>query len=230
LFLMGVPAWYITKYAILFRDESTGRTWYPLGLIWTNLTFYAALLILAIGMYYAGGDPSLEGILAAKIRATFAQTGDEYAKAVDALANQPFLLFTMAGWLWGLTLYGLAWVTNRKLVQQGKSIRPDFTLHMFPLPNLILMLLGACAAISLLGGAEAAFLAKALFLLLFLPYFFLGCILLHKETQSWPSRRFFLFFIYFMVFFQFWPAFLLAGAGLLHHIKHLSGSSTSTRS
>ena len=63
-----------------------------------------------------------------------------------------------------------------------------------------------------------------------LPYFFLGCTLMHRACKTWPSSRFFIFFIYFLIFTQFWPVLILAFLGLWHQIKSLSGGGTWSKS
>jgi hypothetical protein len=57
----------------------------------------------------------------------------------------------------------------------------------------------------------------------------LGAASLRESSAAWPNGRFFMFFVYFMVFTQLWPALILSGLGLWQQIKHLSAGETSFR-
>jgi hypothetical protein len=231
LLLIGLPVFYIAQLAVRSRQQGGAIIWFPLGLIFTRLTFYAAGAITLIAFYYFMESASLEHSLAEQIRTAFGNVDAEYAQATEALANGlSFLIFSIGIWLWGIALYAHGWLINRQLVAKKKSIRPDFAITPFMPPNELLFLLTICAFATLVASPPLAFLGKILLVGFLLPYFFLGISLMHQATQKWPSRRFFLFFVYLMTLTAFWPAFILAGMGLIHHIKHLSVRPNSTRS
>jgi hypothetical protein len=227
LFALGLPAFYISQLALLSR----GAVWFPIGLIWTRLAYYSSAIMVFIVLYYAARGASFEQLVSEYLRAAFSNVEVEYKEAVTTLTrNWLFLIFSMSIWIWGIALYGHAWLVNRLLKNRQKNIRPDFAVTPYLPPNELLFLLGLCAFASLAGSPPLAFLGKTLLVGLLLPYLFLGASLMHQTTQNWPTRRLFLFFIYFMTLAAFWPALILAGMGLIHHIKHLSGRSNSTRS
>ncbi|MBY0407462.1 MAG: hypothetical protein K2Q01_07200, partial [Rickettsiales bacterium] len=132
-------------------------------------------------------------------------------------------------WLWCIMLYAHGWLATRMLAKKGRALRPDFAVSTFPIPLWMLQLLAICALASLIGSDSMRFLGKASLISLMLPYFFLGAAVLREMTGNWPNPRFFLFFVYFMVFTQFWPALIVAALGMWRQIKLLSGGDSSVR-
>ncbi len=230
LFLLGLPAWYITQKSLLSRDYTGGRTWFPLGLIFTTLTWFAVALMAVTGLFYAGEPGGLPAILAQHMQQSLSEVGNEYKEAVTILAGElSFLVFSLGVWLWALMIYGHGWLANYLLARTGRNIRPDFAIEVFPMPGTMLWLLAFAALSSLFGSESLAFLGKSGLIMLLFPYFLLGTALMHLHTKTWPSRRFFLFFVYAMIFVQFWPALILCGMGFFHQIKCLSGAGISSK-
>jgi hypothetical protein len=231
LLFLGLPSWYITERALRWRDAKGERQWYSIGLIFTHLTLYACVAVAALTFYYASEMGGVEQMLASSVRQEFADVDDQYIDMLNTVITQwSFLIFSMTVWLWGLALYAHTWFAERMLINQGKAVRPDVTVTSFTMPNWILTLMAICGLASLIGSPAMEFLGKSTLISLLMPYFLLGTALMHRATSAWPNRRFFLFFVYFMVFTQFWPALILSIAGLSHHIKRLSGKPTSSRS
>jgi len=231
LAFFGVPVFYITRWALLSRNEGGEIIWFPIGLIFSRLTLYAVSILTLVAFYYNSQANGFESMLAEHIRATFSNVGEEYAEALDLLAGKwLFLVFTMSIWFWGLALYAHVWFVNRWLAKKSRNIRPDFAVTVFLPPNYLPVLLAIAALASLIGSPGMIFLGKCLLTTLMLPYFFLGAALMHEHTKAWVNRKLLLFFIYFLVFTQFVPALILAGIGLIYHIKRLSGRRTSSKS
>jgi len=225
LLFLGLPAWYLIKESLLWRDGPDARLWMPVGLVLSRLTFYACGIVALMTLYYAFQPGGLPHMLSQNIRDAFADLREDYGDVIDALANRwSFLIFSVTIWLWGLALYAHAWVINRLLVVKGRQVRPDLAIEPFTLPHWLPSLLAICALASLIGSPSMSFLGKSTLISLLLPYFFQGAALMHLASQRWPSRRFFLFFIYFMIVAQFWPALILSGIGLWNQIKRLSES------
>lgn len=229
LLLLMLPAWYISQKSLVSQENADGHQWFPLGIIFTRLAVAACAVIAVISAYYAmqGG---IAGIVAEDMRAVLKDAPPEYKEAVEfLLADWAFLIFSLAVWLWVLALYVHAWITNRLLKYNEKNIRPEFAIGMFLPPNWLLTLLMLAAISSLFGSETLSFWGKSSLISLLLPYFLLGLAMMHQTTAHWPSRGFLLFFIYLLVFAQFWPAFILAGIGIFHHIKRLSSPGNSSR-
>jgi hypothetical protein len=234
LLLMALPAWYMAKKSLLSHIPASGQIeWYPVGKIILNLTLYACIAVALITLFYTHRPGGLPGLLSQNIREAFTDMESDYGDIINTLAsNWAFLMFPITMWLWGMILYAHAWLTNRVLVRNNAHQRPDLSIRVFTIPTWMLSLMAISALASLIGSPSMSFLGKSTLLSLLLPYFFLGTAIMHSSGKSWPSHRFFLFFVYFMVFTQFWPALMLSAVGLWHQIKnlnkHLSGAGNSS--
>jgi hypothetical protein len=232
LIFLGLPAWYIADHALRWRNTAEGeRQWYPLGLVFTYLTLYACATVAGLTFYYAGEEGGIQGMLTKGMHQTFADMEAQYGDLITAVISQwSFLIFSMTVWLWALALYAHAWFAQRMLASREKSRRPDMAITVFAMPSWMLSLMAICGLASLIGSPTTQFLGQSTLLSLLLPYFLLGAAVMHAASKTWPTRRFLLFFIYFMVFAQFWPALALSGVGLWHQIKRLSGRRGSSTS
>lgn len=230
LLFLGLPAWFLARESLRARSHGPVEEWLPIGLILTQLTLYACAFVALLTLFYALQPESLPQVLSQNIQAAFADLKGSYGQIIDTLANEwSFLVFSIAIWLWGMTLYFHGWLAHRALAKKGIVRRPDFRLRPFMIPSWMLSLLAICALASLAGGESLRFLGKSTLISLMLPYFFAGAALMHETSKNWPSRGFFLFFIYFIIFAQFWPALFLSGVGLWVQIKGLSGEQTSSK-
>jgi len=217
---IGLPAGFMVRQSLLHRDETQ---WFPIGLIVLSLALYAASIMALIAWYFAYEPGGLEQVIASNIKEAFALMGEQYAAIGESLATSwPFLIFPVTWWLWGLMLYGYAWIAQKILVDRREMLRPGYGIEPFTMPRWMLALLAIGALASLIGSPQMRFLGKSEILILLLPYFFLGIALLHRNVREWPNGRFFLFFVYFLAFSLFWPALLIAGIGLVYQIKNLS--------
>jgi len=222
LIFLGFPVSYVSKHSLRRRVQGTQVQWLPVGNIIISLMLYGCGLVAFIALYYMSQDTSLPKILSANIHTAFADLGDDYSDVIETLSGElSFLTFPVTLWLWAILLYGHAWLANRLLTRRGASLRPDFSVQIFTIPGWMLSLLGICALASLIGSESVSFLGKSTILSLMLPYFFLGISLMHNACKALPSRRILLFFVYFMIVSQFWPALILAAVGLWHQVKSM---------
>lgn len=230
LLFLGLPCAFISQRALLVSFDGLEPRWYPVGSIMLSLALWGCGLITLITLFYWGQNGGLPAMLADTIREAFSGLEDEYGDVIEVLATSwSFLIFPITLWLWCFMLYFHAWLATRWLVRKGVRRRESFTITPFPIPYWMLQLLAIAALASLIGSDSMRFLGKACLVGLMLPYFFAGVARLREGTASWPNQRFFLFFVYFMVFTQFWPALIVAAVGLWGQIKHLSADDGSVR-
>lgn len=233
LVFLALPTWYFSSKALLCAkgEEKGSVIWYPLGAIILNLSLYACCLVAAMTWYYHSAEGGLPALLSQNIRDAFVGLENDYGDIIERMATHwSFLMFPVTIWLWGILLYAHAWLANRLLAKPKQQLRPDMVVQSFTIPSWMLSLLLICALATLIGSPSMRFLGKSTLLTLMLPYFFLGCTLMHRACKNWPSSRFFLFFVYFLVFTQFWPVMILAAMGLWQQIKDLSGSGSWSKS
>lgn len=231
MLFLGFPCWYMVDRAL----RSHNGQWFPVGIIFLHLTIAACVAVAVVALYYHDVPGGLPAMVSKDIHEAFSDVDGEYAEVIDTLASQwSFLVFSITTWLWALALYAHGWLATRALNQKRQQLRPDFAIHPFPMPNWMFSLMAIAALASLIGSESMSFVGKSTLISLMLPYFLLGAQVMHSASQTWPSRRFFLFFIYFSIFAQFWPAMILSGVGLYTHIKsinkHLSGDGSSSKS
>jgi hypothetical protein len=228
--LIGLPSWTISRQALLSQGQGESRSWYPVGLIITHLTLYGCALLALASLLYVGEPGGIEALVGQNIRETLSSQPEEYAQAVNLLADQlSFLIFSVTLWLWAAMLYAHMWFASRLLAKKGTLIRPDVAVRPFIMPNWMFSLMGICALASLIGGDTTRFLGNTTLIALLLPYFFLGASVMHALSRHWPNRRFFLFFVYLFIFAQLWPAFFLSAFGLWCHIKGLPAGAASSK-
>lgn len=223
VFFLGLPAWYfcyLARHALLFGEH---KIWYPVGNIIAQLSVYACVLIGMAVVYYASETGGITAVVSAKIREAFTAMPAEYEGMVNTLADHwNFMLFSMLAWMWGAALYGHAWLANRRLVKTGKAQRESLAVTVFAMPGWMLYLLFVAALASLIGSESMRFAGKACFTTLLLPYFFLGLAIIHRSSNQWPNRRFFLFFIYLMIASQLWMMAIVAGIGVVSHLLQIN--------
>jgi hypothetical protein len=228
LIVFALPTYYIASKALRL---SALYGWFPLGVIFLNLTAFACAAMGLVTLHYAMQPGGLEQALAEHLQAEFSNMDGEYGSVMRQLTTTwSFLIFAFTIWLWNLTLYAHAWLANRLLRRVQRIVRPNLAIENFVMPNWILLLLGIAALASLIGSPAMQFFGKLSFVALLFPYFLLGMAILHEVSRKWPSRRFFLFFIYLMIFAQFWPCLAIAFIGFISHIKSLSAPPTSSKS
>lgn len=233
LILLGFPAWYICMETLRTRKRHSAHSheWLPIGTAFTHLTLFACGFLALVVAYYTKEPGGITAVLATSISATLTSLPAEFTDAVHKLSTSwSFLIFCVTLWMWALALYGHGWFAHRMLRKRNLSPRHDFSIHPFPMPQWMLGLLAIAALASLIDSDSMRFLGKSTLISLALPYFLAGIGLMHQSSHKWPNRRVLLFFIYFMVFSQFWPALIVAASGLWHQIKHLSGGETSSSS
>lgn len=229
MLLLALPTLYICQEAVRPSPASEDG-WQPIGPLILHLTLAGCVVVAGITAYYWTQEGGLPGLLAATIREAFSGLEGEYGALIEqAAVHWSFLIFPITVWLWGLLLYAHGWAAQRLARRRGMVRRPEFSVGEFLIPGWMLSLLAICALASLIGSDSMRFLGKACLLSLMLPYFFSGAATLRRASASWPNGGFFMFFVYFMVFTQLWPALILSVVGLWRQIKDLSGAKTSFR-
>ncbi len=233
LLYLALPCCYLAQRALLcHKQESGGLTWYPPALALLQISLVGMITIALMTIHHASAEGGIMGVISQQVEAGFADMEPEMSAMVKQLASHwSFLIFGLTVWMWVLLLYGHLWAANRLI--KTNRLRESVAIEPFAMPGWVLSLMAICALASLIGSPSMQFFGKASLVCLMLPYFLLGCALMHAASKSWPSRGFFLFFVYSIIitqFWQLWPLMILSAYGFFHHMKSLSGGSTSARS
>lgn len=223
LLFFAMPCWYFTKASLRIVQMQNAPAWYPMGHVILHLSLYACVLVAISVAYYTVQEGGITAAIHGKVRSSLADMPDEYGPMIATMAQDlSFLIFAMLAWMWAIGLYVHGWLANAILVRQNKAIRPNVAIQVFAMPGWALYLLGVAALASLIGSESMQFLGKSCFIILLLPYFFLGLALMHRLCADWPNRRFFLFFIYIMLIALLWVALAIAAVGLMHHVAQIN--------
>ncbi len=238
LMLLALPAWYISRECLKFGSAPPIVIWFPITAIFARLMTAFCFTLLAITLYFSGTEGGLPGLIAPRITAALSMLSNELSRdtsdALDALApSLSFFVFSVSAWMWGLCLYLHGWVTNRELIRQTIAVRPDMTIVNLPPPNWMITLLLIAAFASLAGSTSLAFWGKSSIIILLFPYFLLGLSLVHTQVRLFEYRFLLLFLLYFLLALLLWPVLIIAGYGVIYHVrllnKYLSAGGTSSR-
>jgi hypothetical protein len=206
------------RQALLARTDAAGTTeWYPLGRLvaWLVGMGAGALVLAALAMaFFADGiEPVLRGTLGLMLE-RFMSTATE--------AERQRLLDMVVPWFPAAVI--MSWLTmvavNAALAQGvlarfGRNLRPSPELADIELPQLMTVLLGLAGAAALIGPDGVGFLGRNLFLILLVPFFFLGLGVVHAIARKYsPQRSFILVAAYAAMIVLGWPVALVAGLGL----------------
>ncbi|MDX1975337.1 MAG: hypothetical protein SFT92_06635 [Rickettsiales bacterium] len=230
-FVFALPTHYICRHALRYESDEIGQAtyWYPMGRILSNLALYSCLFMVIITAYYLARGMPIHELLSERLGTAIAELRKDLDMPIQPFsAKLVFLIFSITAWFWVLFLYGSAWVSHKLLASKHRNVRPLMSIELFVMPAWMLQPILICGLASLIGSPTMQFLGNACLLTLMLPYFFLGVAVMHETSKSWPSRRFFLFFVYFIMITQFFPVMILSGIGLWHHIKRLSAGASSS--
>lgn len=218
--LFGLPSWLICRFARAYYENAAGRAWFPMGLIVLYLVLYACAGLGLTTFYFGGEEGGLAAAMASNINQAFTQLDADYRDMFEQAAERmSFLIIAMMIWMWALTLYFHLWFANRLLAARQRAQRPSVGVEVFAMPGWVFSLLAIAALASLIASPSTRLAGSASLIALMLPYFLLGTALMHGMCKDWPSRRFFLFFVYFMVATLFWPALILSAVGFIYHLK-----------
>ncbi|MEK6746020.1 MAG: hypothetical protein AABY33_03200 [Pseudomonadota bacterium] len=237
-FVFALPCWYVCHLALrnikIDSPAATMTLWYPTGLITVNLALYGCMLLAVATAIFATQDTNLPQFIANMAKDVIAELDSKYEiPATISPMYLAFILCSSMAWLWCFLMFGCAWFVNYTLFKKNMAVRPDFTIHIFPMPHWLLTLMGICGLASIIGGESMNFLGKSSLFILLIPYFFLGAAILNSNATKVINSMFFIFICYFIAIITFWPAMVVVGIGMWNHIKilnkHLSSGGSSSR-
>jgi len=216
LIVNAAPALLMTYLAQHSRLGADGeREWYPPGLLITWLAGLAALIFLALSVFYADAPGGIEGMLRRGLEAAFSQLGAPgYAPgagdAVAALARfMPGVI--AASWMAMVVINGV--LAQGLLARLHRNLRPSPRMAEIDLPQ---WLIGA-VAIALIGAfmpGNPRFVGANLFLILMPAYVMAGLGVVHALTARMASRGLLLTATYTLVLLFGWPLIIAALLGL----------------
>jgi hypothetical protein len=218
LLVSGLPVLVIGGKALLNRQDADGKTeWYPLGLLvsWMVGMGAGAFLVtgLALALLTDGIEPSIRWFVGQAV---------ERLLSGSAAADRERILDLVVAWIpaavvmsWLAMVAVNATLAQGMLMYFGRNLRPKPELADIELPHLLTFALGLAGAAALLGPGGFGFVGRNMFLILLVPFFFLGLGVVHAVARKFsPQRIFILIAAYAAMIVLGWPAALVAGLGL----------------
>ncbi len=218
LIVSGVPVMIVGRKALLSRTGPDGKTeWYPLGLLVSWLVGMGAGSFVVAGLVLTLSTEGVE----ASIR-SFLGLGIERLMASAAEADRQRILDAIVPWFpAAVVMSWLAMVAVNAALAQGvlarfsRNLRPSPELADIELPHLLTLALGIAGVAAVIGPEAIGFLGRNLFLILLVPFFFLGLGVVHAVARKDPPPRpFILVAAYAAMLVLGWPVALVAGLGL----------------
>jgi len=218
LIVSGVPVLMVGRQALLSRTDADGKTeWYPLGLLvaWLVWMGAGAFVVAGLALQFAtdGIEPAIRSFLGQGIDRLMADTPEgDRQRILDAIVPW-FPAAVIMSWLAMVAVN--AALAQGVLARFGRNLRPTPELADIELPQLLTLALGIAGAAALIGPDGVGFLGRNLFLILLVPFFFLGLGVVHAVARKFsPQRPFILVAAYAAMLVLGWPVALVAGLGL----------------
>jgi hypothetical protein len=218
LVVTGLPVLVIGGKALLGRQDAEGKTeWYPLGLLVGWLVGIGAGVFTLVGIGLALGTEGME----ISVRSFLGEALSTLLAGMEE-AERTRLLDTIAPWFpaalvmsWLFMVAINAALAQGVLARFGRNLRPSPELADIELPSFLTVALGAAGLAAALGPDGLGFLGRNLFLILLVPFFFVGLGVVHSVARKFSSRKpFILVAAYAAMFVLGWPVVLVAGLGL----------------
>ena len=218
LIVSGVPVMVVGRKALLNRQDADGKTeWYPLGLLVTWMVGMGAGAFVVAGALLSTSTEGLE----ASIR-SFLGLGVDRLMASAAEADRQRILDAIVPWFpaavvmsWLAMVAINAALAQGVLARFGRNLRPSPELADIELPGLLTIVLGIAGAAAVVGPDALGFIGRNLFLILLVPFFFLGLGVVHAVARKFsPQKPFILVAAYAAMLLLGWPVALVAGLGL----------------
>ena len=196
------------------------RDWYAAGHILAVVAMIACGHIIAAAIWTGGLEAAVTLYLTKVADAIAAPQGQEVLREAIMQAT-PFFAGSLAAF-WALSLLGNTVLAQGLLAKGGRNLRPTPRLRELRLPDWLSWTLVAVALIALIAPGEIEYIGRNLFLVLAVPFFFLGLAVVHKLAGMTPLPGALLSLVYLVVIFSGWFALVIAGIGILEQWIGLS--------
>lgn len=214
-FLFAIPT-LLLLYFIL-RPEP-----YTVGGALTWLTSYAAVLVILIALAATSEPGGLEAVVKGYLKQMLPMMEPEIAPQVEARFNAyPYAFLAIPVAYLVIACYGVMWLSRWLVILGDGKDRPKIGIAPFNPPLLLPVFLIVAALFSFMGDGSVVFAAKALFLILLLPYFLSGLSLLHHASRNWAGRFWILLLLYLSISISPWVMAAIATLGGASHVRSM---------
>jgi len=187
--------------------------WFPAGNILAAVAVIACGHVIAAALWTGGLESAVTTYLTALANAIAAPQGQEVLREAILQAT-PFFAGSIAAF-WALMLLMNAVFAQGLLAKGGRNLRPTPRLRELRLPDWLSWALVVVALVALVAPGEIEYISRNLFLVLAVPFFFLGLAVVHKLAGLTPLPAALLSLVYLVLIFSGWFALVIAGLGIL---------------
>lgn len=207
LLVQALPALFLVRQALLFRQVDGQTEWFPPGLLLAQLTVAAALVIALAFVAFLGEPEGLKGAIENYIGAAL-ETFESAMQAdveIGDIQTWSFLIPAMMAISWLLMTIVNGILGQALAVRSGRARRPSPVFAEMELPWWLWPPLGVAAALALLGGSGLGYLGRAVLLVLVVPYALLGLAVIHAWMRRLSHPRLALAAVYVSLMVLGWP-------------------------
>lgn len=190
------------------------KGWFPAGWIIVWIAILACIYMVAASLLTGGG---LKGAVIEYISGLFEMIAPNQDATVRLDATKVLADFFpgMVGAFWVLML-GVNTVFAQGLLVKGrKNLRPSPRMKELMLPDWPSWALVGSAALALLGPGEIGYMGRNIFVVLVMPYFFLGLAVVHVLAGSLRFPGMLLGLIYVITLATGWFALVIGAIGIV---------------
>lgn len=212
-----MPAWLVVGQVLRRQPLSDGEKWFPLGSVagWLAIMVAGGFLATAGGAtLWADGirdlvTGELEAALDAMMPSAEESARERMVEALSAL----FPAAAGISWLLMIVINGL--LAQGILLRTARALRPALWLERFQVPEGVSWLMVSAAAMALADDGDLGYTARNGVLILGMPFFFAGLVLVHDWARRMAFSTVVLAAFYFILMVSGWPALLVAGWGMV---------------
>jgi hypothetical protein len=186
------------------------------GVALASLAVFVAALAGAIAVVGGGGgiETAVRGFLDQGVALTMSGLPADARERFVATAAPMFLGLTGVSWQLLIAMNAIA--AQRLVSRRGRAVRPTPEWSKLTVPDWFAWPLVGAAAISLVTGGDAQYLARNAAMILAVPYFFLGLTVVHALARRSAAKGLLLGVFYVvLVLFTLVAGAIVAGLGMI---------------
>lgn len=187
----ALPSCLVVRLALRRRTTSVPASpdWPPAGgiLCWLAVAGAAVATLVALaGAEGEGIEVAVRGLLGTVVSEGMPQVPEDAGRRLAEGLAPFFVGMSAASWVTMMTVNGA--LAQGLLARMGRALRPSPRWSAMALPDWISWLLVGAAAVALVAGGDAGYIAFNLVLVFAVPFFFLGLAVVHSLVPRRPAR------------------------------------------
>ena len=181
----ALPSWIVVRQALSRRPATVAggpETWMPAGDVLASLSVFAAVAAAGFGLFGLGGTAGIEATLQEALGAWMEAAFPTLSQAdrLELVGSITPMFLGLGGAVWIAAMALNAGLAQAVLVRSGRNLRPTPRWSDLTLPDWLSWALVAAAVLALAADGDLGYLARNIFVVLALPFFFVGLAVVHR--------------------------------------------------